>query len=374
MAIAHDPKVARAFLEVAQEMGATRQQTLALLSAGLVESNLATIDYGDRDSLGPLQQRPSQGWGTPAQVQDPRYAARKFLEAAMKIDQFANVGDLAAQVQRPAAEYRGRYQERLPDARRLFRKYNGTGGGGGGQGRPTPGGSMSPDALSDAMDAGLVLENVFKSVSDKIKDRGGKKNDDDRETDGADVESTFGEFGVTPDASVGERQAQLQARQEAEQAGGKPGRATADDIPDGNSSDRSDLSWGGHSNGQIPIDQLVAVNGVHYAGKAKHYFEKEAAKAFRAMVRAARKDGVDITLTDSYRDYATQERLAREKPDLAATPGRSIHGWGKAIDVADGRDWIQRNGHKFGWVWPDWARPGGSMPESWHFEFRPGSA
>ena len=39
-----------------------------------------TCSDGDRDSLGLFQQRPSQGWGTPEQIRDPRYAARKFYD------------------------------------------------------------------------------------------------------------------------------------------------------------------------------------------------------------------------------------------------------------------------------------------------------
>jgi murein DD-endopeptidase MepM/ murein hydrolase activator NlpD len=48
------------------------------ISAALQESGLRNLDYGDRDSLGMLQQRPSAGWGTPDQVTNPTYAARAF--------------------------------------------------------------------------------------------------------------------------------------------------------------------------------------------------------------------------------------------------------------------------------------------------------
>jgi cell wall-associated NlpC family hydrolase len=43
--------------------------------------NLSNLgEANDHDSLGLFQQRPSQGWGTPAQILDPRYAARKFYQ------------------------------------------------------------------------------------------------------------------------------------------------------------------------------------------------------------------------------------------------------------------------------------------------------
>jgi hypothetical protein len=50
------------------------------------ESSLRNLNHGDRDSLGLFQQRPSQGWGTPAQVTDPAYAARKFYDGLDEVD------------------------------------------------------------------------------------------------------------------------------------------------------------------------------------------------------------------------------------------------------------------------------------------------
>jgi Peptidase family M23 len=52
--------------------------TVALATA-YQESRLRNLPYGDRDSLGLFQQRPSTGWGTAEQVQDPVYAAGAFF-------------------------------------------------------------------------------------------------------------------------------------------------------------------------------------------------------------------------------------------------------------------------------------------------------
>ena len=52
-------------------------QVIAVATA-LQESGLHDLNYGDADSLGLFQQRPSQGWGAPAQILDPRYAATAF--------------------------------------------------------------------------------------------------------------------------------------------------------------------------------------------------------------------------------------------------------------------------------------------------------
>lgn len=58
--------------------------TVALATA-FQESKLINVGYGDRDSLGLFQQRPSQGWGTPAQISDPVYAAAAFYRALVRL-------------------------------------------------------------------------------------------------------------------------------------------------------------------------------------------------------------------------------------------------------------------------------------------------
>jgi cell wall-associated NlpC family hydrolase len=48
------------------------------VATAMQESTLINLDHGGDGSLGLFQQRPSQGWGTPAQVMDPVYASGKF--------------------------------------------------------------------------------------------------------------------------------------------------------------------------------------------------------------------------------------------------------------------------------------------------------
>ena len=48
----------------------------------LVESNALNLNHGDRDSLGLYQQRPSTGWGTPAQIMDPTLSTLAFYGKA----------------------------------------------------------------------------------------------------------------------------------------------------------------------------------------------------------------------------------------------------------------------------------------------------
>ncbi|WP_315098037.1 hypothetical protein [uncultured Cellulomonas sp.] len=78
-----------------------RAVTIALATA-LQESRLVNVAYGDRDSLGLFQQRPSQGWGTAEQVQDPVYATGKFYDGLVTVAGYENlpVTEAAQAVQR----------------------------------------------------------------------------------------------------------------------------------------------------------------------------------------------------------------------------------------------------------------------------------
>jgi len=80
-----------------------RAVTIALATA-FQESKIRNLDYGDRDSLGIFQQRPTQGWGSAAQVSDPHYATRAFYDALGDVDGYLDlpVHDAAQEVQRSA--------------------------------------------------------------------------------------------------------------------------------------------------------------------------------------------------------------------------------------------------------------------------------
>ena len=67
-----------------------RSAVIAVATA-MQESTLQNLQYGTYDSLGLFQQRPSAGWGTPAQITDPVYASDAFLNA-LKQYQASNPG------------------------------------------------------------------------------------------------------------------------------------------------------------------------------------------------------------------------------------------------------------------------------------------
>ncbi|MFF2633766.1 LysM peptidoglycan-binding domain-containing protein [Microbacterium sp. NPDC058021] len=73
---------ARTIIRVGRELGVSERGIAIALATGMVESWLRNLDWGDRDSLGVFQQRPSQGWGTPEQVRDVDRATRVFFGGA----------------------------------------------------------------------------------------------------------------------------------------------------------------------------------------------------------------------------------------------------------------------------------------------------
>jgi hypothetical protein len=111
--------VVRLALAQAGRMHASPKVTLALVEAGIVESNLRNLPYGDRDSLGYLQQRPSQGWRCPRNI---TCATWDFLRRAIPLErEYSTAGRLAQAVQRSA--FPARYDQAEARARQVLRSY-----------------------------------------------------------------------------------------------------------------------------------------------------------------------------------------------------------------------------------------------------------
>ena len=133
----------------------------------------------------------------------------------------------------------------------------------------------------------------------------------------------------------------------------------------------SDVS--AHANGQIPLAALCPLQTA-----PGHLLRADAARSFDAMSRAyAQAFGTPLCVTDSYRSLAEQIAVRASKPALAAVPGTSRHGLGRAVDLCGGVErfgtpqhaWVVQRAPLFGWFHPSWADEGGSKPEPWHFEF-----
>ncbi|WP_241992259.1 LysM peptidoglycan-binding domain-containing protein [Cryobacterium lyxosi] len=73
---------AQTIVAVGRGAGVSDAGLVVALAAAAQESGLRNVDYGDRDSLGLFQQRPSAGWGTPEQVMDPVRASLAFFGGA----------------------------------------------------------------------------------------------------------------------------------------------------------------------------------------------------------------------------------------------------------------------------------------------------
>jgi hypothetical protein len=76
---------------VAVSRGLPRRALTIALATAMQESSLRDLAGGDRDSVGLFQQRPSQGWGTRAQIMDPVYATDRFFDALVKIPGYAEL-------------------------------------------------------------------------------------------------------------------------------------------------------------------------------------------------------------------------------------------------------------------------------------------
>lgn len=133
----------------------------------------------------------------------------------------------------------------------------------------------------------------------------------------------------------------------------------------------SEVGWGGYENGRVPPTALA------YSAETGRGHPL-AVKAWRELVAAADAAGVNVR-GYMYRSYEDQVTLST---GMGATPGKSNHGWGLAIDItalttgsvddefqSAEYTWLMANAGRFGWGHPSWAQQGGSKEEPWHWEF-----
>ena len=110
---------------VAHRMGLPHHAVTIALATVLQESKMHNVPYGDRDSVGLFQQRPSQGWGTPAQLLTPSYAAAAFYRHLVKVDRWQQLPvALAAQSVQHSADGSG-YEAWVEEARAIARALTG---------------------------------------------------------------------------------------------------------------------------------------------------------------------------------------------------------------------------------------------------------
>jgi hypothetical protein len=90
---------AQTIVNVGRQMGVDERGQIIAIATALQESRLYNLYVAvDHDSLGLFQQRPSTGWGTPAEITTPSYAARAFYTRLL--DTTADWGCLTCAAQR----------------------------------------------------------------------------------------------------------------------------------------------------------------------------------------------------------------------------------------------------------------------------------
>lgn len=115
---------------IAIQRGLPARAVSIALATAYQESKIRNLGHGDRDSLGIFQQRPSQGWGTAEQVQDPVYAINKFYDSLEKVPDYQSkrITVAAQEVQRSG--FPEAYEQHAPDARALASALTGYSSGG----------------------------------------------------------------------------------------------------------------------------------------------------------------------------------------------------------------------------------------------------
>jgi hypothetical protein len=135
-----------------------RAAVLALAGA-LQESKLRNIASGDgdRDSVGVLQQRPSQGWGTVEQLSDVHFATGAFLTALLKVPNWQNL-DAADAIQAVQISADGSaYAQHEPEAQELADVLTGVTPAGVSCTFPTPTDIATPAQVAAAIAADLPV-------------------------------------------------------------------------------------------------------------------------------------------------------------------------------------------------------------------------
>ncbi|HET9173290.1 MAG TPA: hypothetical protein VFN97_27925 [Actinospica sp.] len=94
------------------------------------ESKFYNVTGGDRDSLGLFQQRPSEGWGTAAQIMDTTYSSTAFYNALLKVSNWQNLSLTVAAQDVQHSAYPDAYAAHEDEAKVLTSVFTGTVGGG----------------------------------------------------------------------------------------------------------------------------------------------------------------------------------------------------------------------------------------------------
>ncbi len=140
---------------VAVRRGLSERAAVIATATAMQESKMRNLDHGDRDSLGVFQQRPSQGWGTPAQITDPVYATRAFYDHLVKVEGYEvrELTQVAQEVQRSG--FPEAYAQHEEEATIIARAFTGS------RPRTVQCRLRAPGAISDTSVIAADLNDVF---------------------------------------------------------------------------------------------------------------------------------------------------------------------------------------------------------------------
>jgi len=140
-----------------------RAAVIALATA-LQESKLINVEYGDLDSVGLFQQRPSQGWGSTGQILDPRYAAGKFYDRLVRVRgwQRRSLSEVAQAVQQ--SKFPEAYSQWEDEATALARALLGTATAGVSCRFPAPTVVARPARVAELLGRDLPVTRLSSSV------------------------------------------------------------------------------------------------------------------------------------------------------------------------------------------------------------------
>ncbi|ONF72307.1 FG-GAP repeat domain-containing protein [Amycolatopsis keratiniphila] len=119
---AYNASCARAIVRQTKARGLNLRAANIAITTAITETHLNNYDQAvDHDSLGLFQQRPSQGWGTPAELIDPVYATNAFLNAMLRNYpdnswQSGDIANICQRVQRSAFPDGSNYRANVAQA------------------------------------------------------------------------------------------------------------------------------------------------------------------------------------------------------------------------------------------------------------------
>jgi murein DD-endopeptidase MepM/ murein hydrolase activator NlpD len=120
---AEQMKNAAIIINVGKQLKLPPRAWVIAVATAMQESNLKNLGHlgkrNDHDSLGLFQQRPSSGWGTPAQVTDPVYAATKFYTKLRKVKNWDGLALTRAAQRVQISAYPGAYAKHEPIATQI---------------------------------------------------------------------------------------------------------------------------------------------------------------------------------------------------------------------------------------------------------------